>query len=59
MSEAIGLRPAAINGRRMTIRVEQGKGAEGRYGMLSRRLLAILRHYRRRTRPASEWHPPA
>ena len=55
ISEAISLRPAAIDSARMVIRVEQGKGAKDRYVMLSPRLLAILRDYWRRTRPAGDW----
>ena len=55
ISEAVSLRPADIDSERMVIRVEQGKGAKDRYVMLSPRLLAILRDYWRRTRPAGDW----
>jgi len=43
VSEAIALTPAAIDSKRMVIRVEQGKGQKDRYIMLSQRLLEILR----------------
>ena len=55
ISEAVSLRPADIDSRRMVVRVEQGKGRKDRYVMLSPRLLEILRDYWRRTRPAGEW----
>ena len=43
VSEAVRLKPAAIDSRRMVIRVEAGKGVKDRYVMLSPRLLDILR----------------
>jgi len=43
ISEAIALTPAAIDSKRMVIRVEQGKGQTDRYTMLSPKLLEILR----------------
>ena len=43
ISEAIALTPAAIDSKRMVIRVEQGKGQKDRYTMLSPKLLEILR----------------
>ena len=55
ISEAVSLRPAAIDSRRMVVRVEQGKGGKDRYVMLSPRLLEVLRDYWRRTRPEGEW----
>ena len=55
ISEAVSLRPADIDSRRMVVRVEQGKVRKDRYVMLSPRLLEILRDYWRRTRPAGEW----
>ena len=58
ISEAVSLRPAAIDSQRMVVRVEQGKGRKDRYVMLSPRLLEVLRDYWRRTRPAGEWLYP-
>ena len=54
ISEAVRLKPAAIDSKRMVIRVEQGKGHKDRYVMLSPKLLAMLREYWRRTHPG-EW----
>ena len=54
VSEAVHLRPAAIDSQRMVIRVEQGKGRKDRYVMLSPKLLDILRDYWRIVRP-KEW----
>src|SRR5580692_10340284 len=54
ISEAIRLRPEAIDSRRMTIRVEQGKGRKDRYVMLPPTLLVMLRDHWRRNRPG-EW----
>ena len=54
ISEAVHLTPAAMDSRRMTIRVEQGKGRKDRYVMLSPKLLEILRDYYRRVRP-KQW----
>ena len=54
ISEAVRLRPNAIDSRRMVIRVELGKGGKDRYVMLSAKLLDILRGYWRATRP-KEW----
>ena len=51
ISEAVRLKPAAIDSQRMVIRVEQGKGRKDRYVMLSPRLLDMLRDYWKRTRP--------
>ena len=42
-SEVVALRVSDIDSRRMLLRVEQGKGGKDRYGMLSPRLLEILR----------------
>ena len=39
VSEAVRLKPAAIDSQRMVIRVEAGKGRKDRYVMLSPRLL--------------------
>jgi integrase/recombinase XerD len=54
VSEAVRLKPAAIDSKRMVIRVEAGKGRKDRYVMLSPRLLDILRDYWNRTR-SGEW----
>lgn len=43
VSEAVRLKPAAIDSRRMVIRVEEGKGRKDRYVMLSPRLLDPLK----------------
>jgi site-specific recombinase XerD len=51
ISEAVRLTPAAIDSRRMVIRVAEGKGRKDRYVMLSPRLLATLRDYWRTARP--------
>ena len=54
ISEAVCLRPAAIDSQRMVIRVEQGKGRKDRYVMLPPKLLDMLRDYWKRTHPG-EW----
>ena len=43
VSEAVRLKPDAIDSQRMVIRVEAGKGRKDRYVMLSPRLLDLLR----------------
>ena len=54
ISEAVRLTPAAIDSRRMVIRVAEDKGRKDRDVMLSPQLLAILRDYWRTTRP-KQW----
>ena len=54
ISETVHLKPAAIDSKRMVIRVEQGKGQKDRYVMLSAKLLKILRDYWKATRP-KDW----
>jgi site-specific recombinase XerD len=54
LNEICHLRVADIDSDRMTIRVEQGKGAKDRYTLLSPRLLAELRRYWSVYRP-KEW----
>ena len=54
LSEAVRLKPAAIDSQRMVIRVEQGKGRKDRYVMLPPKLLTMLRDYWKRTHPG-EW----
>jgi integrase/recombinase XerD len=51
VSELVHLRVTDIDSARMTIRVEQGKGAKDRYTLLSVRLLDELRTYWRQARP--------
>jgi integrase/recombinase XerD len=54
ISEAVRLKPAAIDSQRMVIGVDQGKGRKDRYVMLPPKLLAMLRDYWKRTHPG-EW----
>jgi site-specific recombinase XerD len=58
VSELVHLRVCDIDSDRMTIRVEQGKGAQDRYTLLSPRLLVELRSYWQLERP-SPWLFPA
>jgi site-specific recombinase XerD len=51
LTEICQLKVSDIDSRRMTIRVEQGKGARDRYTLLSPRLLAELRRYWHGYRP--------
>jgi site-specific recombinase XerD len=51
VSELVRLRVNDLDSDRMTIRVEQGKGGQDRYTLLSPRLLEELRRYWRSTRP--------
>jgi integrase/recombinase XerD len=51
VSEAVNLKPPAIDSKRMVIRVEAGKGRKDRYVMLSPRLLDSLREYWNTARP--------
>ncbi len=50
-SEIVSLKVADIDGTRMVIRVEQGKGRKDRYAMLSNHLLHLLRAYWKASRP--------
>jgi len=45
VSEVTHLRVRDVDGQRMMLRVEQGKGRQDRYVMLSHKLLAVLREY--------------
>jgi len=45
VSEVTHLRVSDIDGQRMMLRVEQGKGRQDRYVMLSHKLLVVLREY--------------
>ena len=58
ISEAVSLRPADIDCRRMVDPIEQGKGRKDCYVMLSPRLPEILRDHLRRTRREGEWLIP-
>jgi integrase len=51
VSEAVHLRVQDIDSGRMTLRVDQGKGRQDRYVMLSPRLLVVLREYWKLERP--------
>ena len=57
VSEAVALKPTAIDSGRMVIRVKQGKGQKDRYVMLSPKLLEILRSYWRAVRPIGRLFP--
>ena len=59
ISEAVRLRPAAIDSKRMVIRVEQGKGRKDRYVMLPPKLLDMLRDYWKGLTPESGYFPAA
>ena len=54
ITEAVHLKPIAIDRQRMVIRVEQGKGGKDRYVMLSPKLLQVLSAYWWEVRP-KEW----
>ncbi len=45
VSEVTHLRVSDVDGQRMMLRVEQGKGRQDRYVMLSHKLLVVLREY--------------
>ena len=51
MSEVANPKVSDIDSRRMTLRVERGKGQRDRYVMLSPRLLELLRDWWRAARP--------
>lgn len=51
ITEAVHLKPAAIDRQRMVIRIEQGKGRKDRYVMLSAKLLEVLSDYWWAARP--------
>lgn len=51
--EATRLKLSDIDSRRMTIRIQQGKGKKDRYVMLSQKLLVTLRDYWKEYRPSS------
>jgi len=55
VSEAVHLKHTDIDSQRMVVRVEQGKGQQDRYVMLSPKLLETLRAYWRVCRPKGDW----
>ena len=57
ISEAVSLKVADIDNKRMVIRVEQGKGQKDRYVMLSSKLLQILRSWWPVTAALVMWPP--
>ena len=59
VSEVCQLKVSDIDSQRMTIRIEQGKGAKDRYTMLSPRLLTELRRYWLTARPQHWLFPGA
>jgi integrase/recombinase XerD len=52
ISEALNLKPADIDSRRMMIHIRSGKGKKDRITLLSGRLLALLREYYRLYKPS-------
>jgi integrase/recombinase XerD len=59
VSEVCALKVTDIDSERMTLRIEQGKGAKDRYSLLSPRLLKELRLYWQAHRPNSWLFPAA
>lgn len=59
LNEVLHLRVTDVDSGRMTIRVEQGKGGQDRYTVLSARLLAALRAYWTLARPQPWLFPSA
>ena len=57
LSEVLHLRVGDVDSARMTIRVEQGKGGQDRYTVLSARLLDALRAYWKVARPSTWLFP--
>jgi len=54
-SELCHLKVSDIDSKRMSLRVDQGKGNKDRYVPLSAKLLAQLRDYWQRARPCDQW----
>jgi site-specific recombinase XerD len=59
ISEAVALKVQDIDGERMVLRVEKGKGNQSRCAPLSPRLREVLRAYYRAVRPTGEWLFPS
>jgi integrase/recombinase XerD len=59
LSELVHLKVTDVDAQRMSLRVEQGKGAKDRYTLLSARLLDELRAYWREYRPHGGWLFPS
>lgn len=59
VSEVCVLQTCDIDGKRMLIKVREGKGGKGRYVPLAQRLLWTLREYWRATRPAGSYLFPS
>jgi site-specific recombinase XerD len=57
VSEVVTLKLSDIDSKRMTLRVEQGKGQRDRYVMLSPQLLEVLRAWWRAARPQAWLFP--
>jgi site-specific recombinase XerD len=57
VSEVVALKVSDIDSKRMTLRVEQGKGDKDRYVMLSPQLLELLRDWWRVARPRAWLFP--
>lgn len=57
VGEAVRLKPADIDGNRMMLRIEQGKGRKDRYTTLSPLLLHELREYWKRYHPCAWLFP--
>ena len=59
IGEAVALKIADIDSQRMVLRIENGKGGDERFALLSPRLLAVLRTYFRILRPAGDYLFPS
>ncbi|MFQ5592394.1 MAG: tyrosine-type recombinase/integrase [Phycisphaerae bacterium] len=57
VSEVVHLKVSDIDSDRLTLRIEQGKGAKDRYALLSKRLLSQLREYWSAYRPQTWLFP--
>jgi len=59
IGEAVALKIADIDSQRMVLRIENGKGGDERFALLSPRLLAVLRTYFRILRPVGDYLFPS